>query len=74
MCELHGDKGLAWEASDSPGLIINLNPGQLHINLSLNKMPLIVIQWNRGAQGRIKYAIPNHEYKHEIVGGWEKIE
>lgn len=74
MCKLHGDEGLTWKTLNSPRLIINLDSGQLHIKLGLNKVPLIVIEWHRGGKCHIKDAITNHKYKHKVTGGWKKEE
>lgn len=69
MCKLHGDKSLTWKTFNSPGLIINLDPCQFHINLSLNKVPLIVIERYWGLQCNIENPIPNHENECKVMGG-----
>lgn len=49
MCKLHGDKGLTRKASDSPRLIVYLDACKFHIDFSLDKVPLVVIERHRGA-------------------------
>lgn len=49
MCELHGDKGLTREASNSPRLVVYLDACEFHIDLCLDKVPLVVIERHRGA-------------------------
>lgn len=61
LCKLHGDKGLTWEAFHSPRLIVNFDSGQFNVDLSLNKVPLIVIQSHRRVQGHIEDAIAHHK-------------
>lgn len=72
MSKLHGDKGLTREACNGPRLIIDLDPSQFHVNLSLNKVPLVVVERHGRAESHIYDAVADHEYKGQIMGGWEK--
>lgn len=72
MRKLHVDESLTLKTCDGPRLIVNLDAGKLHVNLGLNKVPLVVIEWHRGAECHINDAIANHEYKQKVVGRWKR--
>lgn len=69
LSELHGDEGLAWELVDSRRIEVHFKPRHLDIDLSLNVVPLVIVERFGGAQGHIPNPITYHEDEHHLGSG-----
>lgn len=52
-----------------PGQFVHPQPGQLHVELSLHLVPLVVVPGHRRAHRQVLVPVPNVVGKHHIPGG-----
>ena len=70
MGELHGNERLAREAFHRPRLPVHLDAGELHVDLGLDEVPLVVVERHGRMQRHVEDAVAHHEHERQVLGRW----
>lgn len=68
--ELQPDVALGRGQPHHPGQLVHSQPRQLHVDLGLHLVPLVIAEGDGGSHRQVLVPIPNVVREHHISGGW----